>query len=82
MNELRHKIDKVDLTLLKLIEERMDIAREIGQYKKDNGIPVYDPIREKAKLAHLGDQAHEEKREYVVRVFEEIIRQCRTYEEK
>lgn len=50
MKELRERIDGIDSKLLKLYEERMDVVRQIGQYKIENGLPVYDAAREDAKL--------------------------------
>ncbi len=50
--ELRRRIDRIDGSLLELLSRRMEIARAIGQYKKDNGMPIlqaarYDEILEK-----------------------------------
>lgn len=50
MKKLREKIDKIDSQILKLYEERMGVCEEIGQYKKDNGLPAYDEERENQKL--------------------------------
>lgn len=50
MKELRERVDGIDSKLLKLYEERMDVVRQIGQYKIENGLPVYDAAREDAKL--------------------------------
>lgn len=44
--ELREKIDKIDKELAILIAKRMKISSQIGEYKKENGLPVYDPKRE------------------------------------
>lgn len=49
MNELdqfRFEIEKIDDELVKLITKRMEISIKIGEYKKKNGISVYDPKRE------------------------------------
>lgn len=50
--ELRHRIDRIDGSILELLSRRMEIARSIGQYKIDNGMPIlqaarYDEILEK-----------------------------------
>ena len=50
IKKLREKIDSIDSQLLRLYEERMDVVREIGEYKKENNLPVYDAAREDAKL--------------------------------
>ena len=40
IEDLRSRIDLLDEKLLLLLEERMAVAREIGQYKKDNNMTV------------------------------------------
>ena len=50
MKKLRKQIDDIDSRILKLYEERMDVVRSIGEYKIENGLPVYDAAREDAKL--------------------------------
>jgi chorismate mutase len=40
LEELRDKIDTMDTEFLNLISERMKVAREIGQYKKENNMTI------------------------------------------
>lgn len=40
LEALRANIDRIDNYFLELMSERMDIARAIGQFKKDNGITI------------------------------------------
>ena len=47
LNELRKNIDEIDREIIELFEKRMDVAREIGRYKKQHDLPVFDPEREK-----------------------------------
>ena len=42
----RRELDKIDNELIKLIEERMNIVKEVGRYKKENNIKIYDSSRE------------------------------------
>lgn len=37
---LRQQIDRIDDELLELLDKRMRVAREIGQYKKEHSMPV------------------------------------------
>jgi len=50
LDTLRLAIDQTDKELVRLLEERFKLVREIGQYKKDNNLPIFDPIREKQVL--------------------------------
>ena len=60
MKKLREQIDKIDSQILKLYEERMDVVREIGQYKMDNDLPVYDASREDEKLEKVFESVKNE----------------------
>ena len=51
MAEYRKQIDEVDAELLKLFEQRMDIVKNIGEYKREHGLGVFDAKREQDKLA-------------------------------
>ena len=53
IKKLREKIDSIDAQILKLYEERMDVVRDIGAYKIENNLPIYDAEREDAKLAEV-----------------------------
>ena len=53
MNELellRKKIDEIDAKLCELFENRMEIAKAIGQYKKEHNLDVLDVSREEIVL--------------------------------
>lgn len=46
LDEYRVKIDALDEQLIALFEERMLVAREVGEYKKENGLPILNLDRE------------------------------------
>ena len=60
IQELRNRIDRVDDELVRLYGERMELAREIGRYKRENGIPVLDTERERNLLNRVGEKAGKE----------------------
>ena len=47
---LRDHIDDIDKQIIRLFEERMDVAEQVARYKISCGKPVYDPVRERVKL--------------------------------
>lgn len=51
LTALRREIDRLDEQLAQLFLQRMDICREVGEYKKVNGLPVLDEQREQELLA-------------------------------
>src|SRR6516225_10076924 len=46
LKSLRHQIDKLDLQILKIVNERAALAAEIGKVKNDHGAEVFTPARE------------------------------------
>ena len=46
LDELRQKIDEVDRRIIALLNERSQIVLDIGEWKRQQGRPVYDPSRE------------------------------------
>lgn len=47
LNNARIEINKIDKEIVHLLEKRMNVVIEIGNYKKENNLPVYDEEREK-----------------------------------
>ena len=45
MEALRDKIDEIDFELLERFADRMNLVREIGLYKKDNNVTIFQPSR-------------------------------------
>ena len=83
MEPWRLCINALDRTIIRLLNERAICAKVIGQIKKNNGIPVYDPRREEFVLDNV--QQHNEgplANEAVRRLFERIIDEIRSLERK
>lgn len=57
LEELRQQIDAVDRRLVQDIKERMNVAAEIGRYKREHGIPVMDSKRERDVLHKIVEMA-------------------------
>jgi chorismate mutase len=41
----REHIDEIDRELMRLLSKRMEIAREIGELKREKGMMVFQPLR-------------------------------------
>jgi len=50
LDELRARVDELNLQILKLINERGRIVQEIGEIKKTQSTYRYDPVRERKML--------------------------------
>ncbi|MBR3691624.1 MAG: prephenate dehydratase [Clostridia bacterium] len=70
LKDIRCEIDKIDEELVKLFCRRMDIAADVAACKKEMGLPVYDPARERDKLCGVADAAGEENRTAVCALYE------------
>ncbi len=59
LESLRKEIDSIDSQLLPLFLERMDLCREVAEYKRSVNMPVLDRTRERAvlenKIAQIQD---------------------------
>jgi chorismate mutase len=49
----RKKIDEMDEQIVELINKRAEAAKAIGDLKKQAGLPVYEPQREKDVFEHV-----------------------------
>lgn len=81
IDDIRKEIDQIDQSLLEIFNRRAELALRIGEIKKEKGLPVYDPEREKrifermraANPGPLEDGA-------IVRLFERVIDESRRLE--
>jgi chorismate mutase/prephenate dehydratase len=53
IKSLRTQIDKLDLQILKMVNERASLAAEIGKVKNDHGAEVFSPAREEEVLENV-----------------------------
>lgn len=53
LGEIRVEIDKIDSKLIELFKKRMDCAKAVGLYKKENNIPVLNQNRENEILDNV-----------------------------
>ena len=84
LDDLRNDIDRVDEVLVRLLNERARCVCEIGRLKKDTGMAIYQPDREKQVLAHVRAIASEGPLgpDAIARLFERIIDEVRRLERR
>ncbi len=58
--ELRQQIDAIDSKMVELFEKRMDVCRQVAEYKISVGKKVFDKQREAEKLAKVKSLTHSE----------------------
>ena len=83
LEQYRVLIDALDLRLLEALNERTRVVEEIGRVKRAGKLPVYEPRREEQVFenvtSHNGGPLTQEA---VKRIFERIIDEMRTIQQK
>jgi chorismate mutase/prephenate dehydratase len=83
MDRFRKKIDKIDEQLVKLLDERMGLAFELGKLKKSDGRDVFDANREEEVFNKLQDLPKQTIRDDEIKeLYEQIIRISRLHGER
>lgn len=53
---LRERVNEVDHDLVRLLNERAQLVQEMGAYKQEAGIPLFDPKREEEILSKVAEE--------------------------
>ena len=77
----RKEIDAIDEQLVRLLNERSKCAIELGRIKRESGLPIYSPDREKDVIEHVtGVNRGPLDTAAMRRLFERIIDESRSIE--
>ena len=80
IKELREQIDNIDAQIVELFRARMDVSLGVAEYKRERNMAVYDPARERALFARIGEMAGEEMSGYAHSLYKTITELSRTYQ--
>ena len=81
IEDWRDEIDRLDEQLVKLLNARSQCAIELGRIKRELGLAIYSPSREREVIAHVTSvNGGPLDREAVRRLFERIIDESRRIE--
>ena len=47
LEKLRLEINEITSQMVELFEKRLDVSKDVAAYKKANGLPIFQPEREK-----------------------------------
>jgi len=82
LDQLRKKIDEIDRRMVELLDQRAELAKKIGEYKRRHGLDYYDPARQKMILSRVMERgAGVFPRTGLKSVFTEIMSHCLALEE-
>ena len=81
IDHYREEIDRLDRELLRIFNARAALALQIGELKKERGLPVYDPERERRIFEAMTVANHGPlENDAIVRLFERVIDESRRLE--
>lgn len=76
--DLRKKIDAIDTQIVELYEQRMDVSKQVAEYKIETGKKVFDKQREQEKLAKVKELTHNDFNSHgIEELFEQIMSMSR-----
>lgn len=79
----RQEIDEIDSEILNLFERRMDICKEVAEYKIETGKKVLDPEREQCKINNIMDNTqNSEYKQQAGELFKQIMSMSRKLQYK
>ncbi|MDD1682944.1 MAG: chorismate mutase [Methanoregula sp.] len=83
IKQLRKRVDEVDQQILLALSKRAQICRDIGAAKKEQRLPVKDPLRESEVFKHVKQKAEELALNplKVEAVYREIVNMCSNVQE-
>ncbi len=58
LQQIREQLDAVDAQMVALFEQRMELAEQVAEVKKESGKKVFDKEREMQKIAAVKGQTH------------------------
>ncbi len=82
LTELRDQIDEIDRELVELFKRRMNVSSKVAEYKRQTGMNVLDPSRERALLNKVSELSGEEFEEYTRTLYASILELSRSYQHK
>jgi chorismate mutase-like protein len=77
--DCRRNIDRIDVQLVALLNERTRIVERIGEVKREFAMPVYEPKREDEVFRNVTEANHGPlPPDAVRRIFERVVDEMRT----
>ena len=81
IDTIRKNINQLDDDLLRIFNQRAALALKIGEVKKQLGLPIYDPRREKIIFKRMQEKNQGPlDNSAIIRLFERVIDESRSLE--
>lgn len=83
LEPLRKEIDEIDTALLKLFERRMEVVKGVGEYKKNNKLPIFNENREQQVIDKIVEKLQNNVIEKeTIELFSTLMKVSRDYQDK
>ena len=83
LNKLRKKIDKIDKKMASLYEERMEVAKDIALYKKENGLEVFNAAREQEVISKNKENiSNPDLKNHYEEFIKEVMKESKDYQKE
>lgn len=83
LEDIRQEITSVDKQMSELFEKRMQLSSEVLEYKKECGLPIFDPEREsKILAASVNNLSDESLKEYSLLFFKSLMDTSKSYQQR
>ncbi|MDD5922304.1 MAG: prephenate dehydratase [Eubacteriales bacterium] len=80
ISNYRNEIDEIDQELIKDLDRRMRVSEKIAEWKKENDVKVYDPVRERELLDKIVDASSPDLAYYNKVLFRTIMEMSREHQ--
>lgn len=78
LKKLRDQIKNLDEEMVKLLEKRFNLSLKIGEFKKENNLPILDKDREKElSLINLSKLENKDFSESYLNIFKTILEESK-----
>lgn len=82
IKDLRDQIDTIDEELVHLFVKRMDLSKQVADYKKKHNLPIYVPAREREILQDVAKKSGADLADYTRVLYSMIFELSRSYQRK
>ena len=83
LDNVRKKINNIDKEMASLFEERMNLAKEVAEYKMKFALPIFDAKREKEVIERNSQYISDDSiKEYYVRFLQNLMDESKNYQSR
>ena len=82
LDNIRNEIDNIDSQIAQLFKKRMEAAKSVAEYKRENNIPVFNSEREREIVNKITNEMPDELETYAKTLWQTMFDMSRSYQRK